>query len=88
MIEGVQEFLSKVIEIITHVMTVIATTADNINSIQFSGSLIADYFGYFAYICGTTLYALYTTVLLISIGVALWVYVLKGIAMLKELLPW
>jgi hypothetical protein len=82
------EFFQNVVALVGSVITILIDTASNIDSINFETSVFNDYFGYARYCMGETLYMLLTTVVLIAVGVTIWSYLLKGIGMLKNLLPW
>lgn len=82
------ELFDKVVWLLNQVIQTIIDTSDRIDSINFDDSVFANYLGYAKYAMGTSLYALFTTVILISIGVTLWVYLLKGIGYIKNILPW
>lgn len=85
---AISNFLSQLFELISNVVHIIQTTANNIDSITFNDTVFATYLGYARYVMGDPLYSLFTTVILIAIGISLWSYLLKGIGMLKNLLPY
>lgn len=82
------DFFQNIVDIITNVISIIANTADNIDTIKFNSTAFADWLGYARYAMGDPLYIMFTTTILISIGVTLWTYLLKGVEMIKSLLPW
>lgn len=82
------EFFQNIVDIISNIINILADTATNIDSITFDSTAFADWLGYARYAMGDPLYILFTTTILISIGVTLWTYLLKGIEMIKSLLPW
>lgn len=82
------EFFQEVVNFIYSVLNIIATTADNIDTIKFESTVFADWMGYARYAMGDPLYILFTTTILISIGVTLWTYLIKGIGYLRGMLPW
>lgn len=83
------EFLYRILELLGLAIGVINDTAARLDSIDFNNDFVfVHYLGYAKYVMGTPLYTLFTTVILIAIGVTLWTYLLKGIGYLKHLLPW
>jgi hypothetical protein len=84
---SVLDVLGSFIEFLTGLIQIISDTASNIDHITFEKSLFKDYMGYAHYAMGTPLYTLFTTIILIAIGVTLWTYILKGIGMIRNLLP-
>ena len=82
------QIIDNIVQLISDVIEIITTTATNIDSITFTNTVFHEYLGYAKYAMGSTLYGLFTTVILISIGVTLWSYLLKGIGMIKNLLPY
>lgn len=85
MIEGFTEFLSTIVSFFQELLVIIQQTTDLLNGVNFSESVIAKYLGYPRYVMGAPLWTLFTTVLLIPLGVTIWIYSLKGIDLLKKL---
>lgn len=82
------EFFQNIVTIIQTVIQTIADTAKNIDGIKFEGTAFSDWLGYARYGMGSPLYTLFTVVILISIGISIWTFLLKGISYLKSILPW
>lgn len=80
--------LKELYDLIVGTVETLNQTCDCINSISFDNSEIYQWLGYAHYVMGDPLYQLFTTVMLVGVGVTLWTYLLKGIAYLKSLLPW
>ena len=84
----VLEIISRIYTVISEVMEAICNTADTINSVDFGNTLFAKYMGYFHYVVGSPNYEIFTTLVLIGAGISLFGFILKGIGLLKNLLPW
>lgn len=82
------DFLQGIVTLISDFVSIMISTANNIDTIEFETTAFADWLGYARYVMGDPLYIMFTTSVLISIGVTMWVYLLKGIEMIKSLLPW
>jgi hypothetical protein len=81
-------FFQDIVTLIWNLIDTLVSTSIRIDSIRFDNTEFAHWMGYARYAMGDTLYVLFTTTILISIGASMWSYLLKGIAMLKGLLPW
>jgi hypothetical protein len=81
-------FLASIVALIKETISVIVNTTDRIDAIKFDNTAFAEWLGYARYAMGDPLYILFTSVILISIGVTLWTYLLKGIGYIKTILPW
>lgn len=88
MIDGLEEFITLIVDILNQSSATILDTAFKIDEINFENSIATDYLGYFHWIVGTTNYTLFTTILLISAGVTLWTTVLKGIGFVRSVTKW
>jgi hypothetical protein len=82
------EFLSNIVSLIKGIIDTIVNTSDRIDSIKFDNTEFANWLGYARYAMGDSLYILFTTTVLISIGATIWGYITKGIAAIRGLLPW
>jgi hypothetical protein len=82
------EILNEIYELVTGTIETLTTTCQRIESISFEDSGIYTWLGYAHYVMGSPLYELFTSVMLIGVGVTLWTYLLKGIGYIKNLLPW
>ena len=82
------DFLKDAVDLINTSSDVMADTCSRIDSITFEGLTINKWLGYAHYVMGTPLYMLFSTVVLISLGLMLWKWTIRGITMLFELLPW
>lgn len=82
------ELLAELKNIVTGVLETIVQTTDNLDSIQFDESFLATYFGYAKYAMGSTLFGLFSTVVLIALGISIWSFLLKGFGYIRNLLPW
>lgn len=82
------QFIDKIVEILLMVVETTDKTADLLNGIEFQENAFTHYLGYARYVMGAPLWYLFTTVLLIPIGVTIWVYALKGIGYIKNLNFW
>lgn len=83
------EFAKQLYELVVSLLQIISSTADRLDSITFEdGSMILNYLGYAKYVMTTPLYSLFTSIVLISLGVTVWTYLLKGLGYLKNILPW
>lgn len=83
------EIAQYILQLITDLIDIITGTAERIDSITFQeGNIILQYLGYAKYVMTTPLYTMFTTVILISVGVTVWTYLLKGLGYLKNVLPW
>lgn len=80
------DFFKSIVELITNLVTTISGTADRIDEITFEGSVFVDYLGYAKYAMGAPLYTLFTSIILIAIGVSLWSYLVKGVMYIRGLL--
>lgn len=81
-------FFTAIVSLLTDIIDIVNQTVQLLNGVDFKGSIVAEYLGYIRYIFGPTLWFMFTTVLLIPLGVTIWIYCLKGIGYLKEVLPW
>jgi hypothetical protein len=82
------DFLANIVSLISSFIDTIFNTTTRINSIQFDNTVFTDWMGYARYAMGDPLYIMFTTTILISIGVTMWGYITKGIAAIRALLPW
>lgn len=81
-------FLASIVQLINQTIDIIINTTDRIDEITFDNTAFAEWLGYARYAMGDPLYILFTSVILISIGVTLWTYLLKGISYIRSILPW
>lgn len=81
------DFLTKTAETIGRCVDAFTGTCRRIDSVTFTDMALNDWLGYAHYVMGTPLYTLFSTVLLIAIGITIWTYVLKGIKLLLSILP-
>jgi hypothetical protein len=79
------EFIQKVIDLLVAVSGVINNTADMLNEVEFIGGIFHEYLGYIRFVFGAPLWIMFTTVLLIPLGVTVYIYTLKGIGYIKNL---
>lgn len=79
------EFIQKIIDLLVAIIDVTDKTTDLLNGVMFTGTVMHEYLGYVRYIFGTPLWFMFTTVLLIPLGVTVYVYTLKGIGYIKNL---
>lgn len=86
MIEGFTEFLSSIVKLFTDSLEILTKTADRIDSITFDNSVPVEYLGYARYVLGDTFYLLFTTVVLIALGVALWSFLVKGVGYIRNII--
>jgi hypothetical protein len=82
------EFLERLFNLLVSVGESIDETSRQLYSIDFQNNIFTEYMGYFRYVVGDTNYILFTTVLLIAIGISLWKYVIQGFSYIKSFLPW
>jgi hypothetical protein len=82
------DIIQEIYDLVVGTVETLTTTCQRIESITFEDSEIYTWLGYAHYAMGTPLYTLFTTVILIGVGVTLWSYLLKGIGYIKNLLPW
>jgi hypothetical protein len=82
------EFLQRLFDLLVSVGETIDETSRQLYSIDFENNIFTNYLGYFRYVVGSTNYTLFTTVLLIAIGISLWKYVIQGFTYIKSFLPW
>lgn len=82
------EFLYRLVQLLWLSIEAIQNTTKELDKITFTDTTMKDYLGYARYAMGTPLYTLFSSVILIAVGVTLWTYMLKGIGYLKNLLPW
>lgn len=82
------DFFQSIVSMIWTMITTINDTADRIDSITFKSSVFSDWLGYARYVMGDPVYVLFSTTLLISLGASMWTFLLKGIDMLRRILPW
>lgn len=87
-IETLTALFEKIVLLLNNIISTISDTADRIDSINFEESGVFNYLGYAHNAMGDPLYSLFTTVCLISLGVTMWTYLLKGIGYIKNILPW
>ena len=80
-------FFTKLYYLIVDILGIMSDTANRIDAVQFDGSAITTYLGYAHYAMGN-LYTVFTSVILIAIGLAIWGALLKGVGYIKNLLPW
>lgn len=80
------EILDQLIDTISATIETLNNTCVRIDSIEFEDSLFSVYLGYAHYALGTPLYVLFTTVVLISLGVSLWSFILRFIMFLRQML--
>lgn len=81
------EFFKNLWDIVTAVVETIVLTAERIDSITFEDNGLTRYLGYARYVMGDLLYGLFTTSVLIALGLSLWTLVMKGIGLLRNFLP-
>lgn len=82
------DIVKEIFDTVQATVETLTTTCRRIESIDFEDSSILTWLGYAHYAMGTPLYVLFTTVVLIGLGVSLWSFMLKGIMYLRSLLPW
>ena len=81
------EFLLKVLEILTLPVTVMENATASLNAIEFDQTLLSDYLGYMHYFMGDTLYMMFSSLALIFGGASLWSFIVKGLNWLLDLIP-
>lgn len=79
--------IAKLIDILEDMISTIDSTADAIDSITFKDSFFSDYLGYVRYVLGDTFYLLFSSVVLISLGIGLFTTFLRGWQLIRSLLP-
>lgn len=79
------DFFTSLFTTLNSFFDAISQTADNIDAITFSDSIFTEYLGYAKYAMGSPLYTLFTSILLIAVGFAIWNYLLKGIYFIRGL---
>jgi hypothetical protein len=82
------DIVKEIYDLISGTIETFNTTCERIESISFEDSEIYTWLGYAHYVMGSPLYELFTSVMLIGVGVSLWTFLLKGIGYIKNLLPW
>lgn len=82
------ELFTSIVTLLTDIVEIVRTTVGLLNGVDFNNSIVAEYLGYVRFIFGPTLWLMFSTVLLIPLGVTVWIYCLKGIGYIKEILPW
>lgn len=85
MIDGLKRFLEAITTFFEEIVVVLDQTTSLLNGIHFENSIIAHYLGYVRTVFGAPLWMLFTTVLLVPIGVSIWIYSLKGIDLVKRM---
>lgn len=79
------EILDQLIDTISATIDTLNNTCARIDSIEFDDSSFSLYLGYAHYALGTPLYVLFTTVVLISLGVSLWSLILRFVMFLRQM---
>lgn len=80
------DFFKNLIELLTNIIGVLGDTANRIDEVTFDDSLFKQYLGYAKYVMGTSLFTVFTSSVLIAIGVSMWTYLIKGVFYIRSLL--
>lgn len=88
MIDGLQNLFDKMMTLALDVLFIMNKTVDLLNGIDFENSVVANYMGYARYVFGGPLWFAFTTVLLIPLGVTIYIYILKGIGYIRQVMNW
>lgn len=86
MLEGWADFLSSILNMFTNALETLILTADRIDSITFDNSIPSQYLGYARFVLGDTFYILFTSVVLIALGITLWSIVVKGVNYIRGII--
>lgn len=82
------EFFAEVLQLFEDMIVTLVETTSRIDALEFAGGeQVLHYLGYMKYIMGAPLYTIFTSIILISIGVAMYTYLIKGIGYIKNLIP-
>lgn len=81
------DFFKELGNIVSSMVTSMGDAVDYLDAVEFKDSGLFQFLGYFHYVMGSANYFAFTSVMLIGLGVTLWTYTLKGIDLIRSLLP-
>ena len=82
----ISQFWAALIQILWNITTVLTDTTNNLDSITFEDNIFTDYMDYAVFVTGSPLWAMLTSVMVISIGLTVYKTFLKGVQLIKDLL--
>jgi hypothetical protein len=82
------QFFTDVFGIVESMMGAMNRATFYLDETDFNTSIVAEYIGYFRFIVGDLVYIAFITVAQIALGITLWKLLLKGVMLIKSLLPW
>jgi hypothetical protein len=84
---GILEIFQELWNLVITGSSTLNETCVRLKQIDFNNIPFTHWLGYAHYMLGTPLYTMFTSVVLISLGISLWTYTLKGIGYIKSLIP-
>lgn len=82
------EFFSLIFSIIYKMTVAMHNATVQLDSVNFTDTIMANYLGYVKYVTGDLIYIALITGAQIALGITLWKLLLRGVGLVKNLLPW